>query len=219
MLENFCDFYIPLMNILDSLPLRTGQSSKVLEIIEARYGDQIAPSQLENNQRGNIKWIYNVRMCKEYLKQKGYIDSPNIGIWRLSEYGHDWLKENPSATHLYGQNLYNGHSGVSNFARNRTTRRNCTKVELYNAHSKHMILEREIGIIKSFLEGHSSYQPTDEKICDWIYLCYTFEMYGEGRDLFCLIDLTDINPWYYERTKKIAKACEQKVKSSQMKLM
>ncbi len=69
------------------------------------------------------------------------------------------------------------------------------------------ILEAQIAEIRAFLAGRTDNRPSDEKLCDWIHFCYTFEMYAEARDLFALIDPTQVNAWYLERTRKLAKIC------------
>ncbi|CAG0973134.1 hypothetical protein ANRL3_01629 [Anaerolineae bacterium] len=71
----------------------------------------------------------------------------------------------------------------------------------------HAALDREVGAIQSFLQGRSDQRPSDEKLCDWVQLCYTLELYTAARDLFRLINPTDVHPWYFERTKKLARIC------------
>jgi len=78
------------------------------------------------------------------------------------------------------------------------------------------ILGDQVASINAYLLGRSSFQPTSEILCDWVYFCYTFAMYKEAIDIFLLINQTEVNEWYYERTKKIVRACEQKVKLSEM---
>jgi hypothetical protein len=71
----------------------------------------------------------------------------------------------------------------------------------------HAALDREVGAIQSFLQGRSDQRPSDEKLCDWVQLCYILELYAAARDLFRLINPTDVHPWYFERTKKLARIC------------
>ena len=68
----------------------------------------------------------------------------------------------------------------------------------------------EIATLRNFLTGRSG-RPSDERLCDWVHFCYEFELYREGRDLFALVDPTQVNPWYYERAKRLAKVCAMKV--------
>jgi len=72
------------------------------------------------------------------------------------------------------------------------------------------MLDREIAAIRAFLQGRSDHRPSDEKLCDWVQFCYLFEMYTEGRNLFALVSPDAINPWYLERTRKIARICTLK---------
>lgn len=74
----------------------------------------------------------------------------------------------------------------------------------------HAIIDTQIVTIRDFLNGRAS-RPSDERLCDWVHLCYEFELYREGRDLFALVDPTQVNPWYYERAKRSAKVCAMKV--------
>jgi len=46
------------------------------------------------NQRHAI-WDNNVRWCRNYLKERGFLDKPRTGIWRITEAGRRWLVENP----------------------------------------------------------------------------------------------------------------------------
>ncbi|MEN4011379.1 MAG: winged helix-turn-helix domain-containing protein [Bellilinea sp.] len=78
-------------------------------------------------------------------------------------------------------------------------------------HPIYAILDQEVANIRLYLEGRSLLPISDEKLCDWINFCYIFGMYSEGRELFSLVNGVEINAWYFERTKRIAKACEQKM--------
>lgn len=70
-------------------------------------------------------------------------------------------------------------------------------------------LDAQIAAVRDFLNGRSS-RPSDERLCDWVHFCYEFGLFREGRDLFRLIDPTQVNPWYYERAKRLAKVCALK---------
>jgi hypothetical protein len=73
------------------------------------------------------------------------------------------------------------------------------------------LLSAQVAEIRAFLFGRTDNRPSDEKLCDWIYFCYTFELYTEARDLFPLIDPAQVNAWYFERTRKLAKICAMRV--------
>jgi hypothetical protein len=74
----------------------------------------------------------------------------------------------------------------------------------------HAALEREVCAIRVFLQGRTDHRPSDEKLCDWVQLCYTLELYAMARDLFRVIDPADVHPWHFERTKKLARICALK---------
>jgi hypothetical protein len=74
----------------------------------------------------------------------------------------------------------------------------------------HVIIDTQIVTVRDFLNGRAA-RPSDERLCDWVHLCYEFELYREGRELFALVDPAQVNPWYYERTKRLAKVCAMKV--------
>ena len=194
MLENFSDFYLPLMRVLENLPNRTGSSGYVIKAIETQYGDQISPIQFQRNRSGNLNWIYNVRMCREHLKRKGFLDAPATGIWRLTERGHKWLLDYPNATHLAEKRDHIIQSGFPNFPIESETRRSLPKSKpLSSDHPKSRILDREIENIQYYLAGQNSLQPSDEKLCDWVHFCYIFEMYAEGKELFSLVSENNVN--------------------------
>lgn len=69
------------------------------------------------------------------------------------------------------------------------------------------ILEREIKSIHDFLGGRTAHRPSNEQLCDWVQFCYKFEMYMEARDLYALIDPSQVNAWCLERARKLAKIC------------
>ena len=77
---------------------------------------------------------------------------------------------------------------------------------------QHEILDDEIATIHSYLNGQLINCPSDEKLCDWIHFCYSLELYQEASELFPLIEKSGVNPWYYERSRKIAHVCDQKNK-------
>jgi hypothetical protein len=71
------------------------------------------------------------------------------------------------------------------------------------------ILEQELATIHRFLAGRID-RPSDERLCDWILFCYTFELFAQGRELFRLVEPSQVNPWYFDRTKRLASVCAMK---------
>lgn len=363
MLEVFGDFFVPLMRILDGLPNRAGQSGEVLLLFERAYREQIAPDLYTQNQSKHIRWEHNVRWSREKLKLLGFVDAPQYGIWRLTEKGHQWLVDHPEATHLsvgkaksgqmtkstrfvHSQNapeiesntameflaslqtalddplktvfgsiyyefiqrsnylqirlagfagchyeiilrrtkheialhfessaerskarlrgfephidslsqtlnmpIYAGDFQTRGWTQVRIETRSrpflpslaneyahlvtrfvvatlpilkniytgekaaqttTNKVKVATSYPMHAILDQEVANVRAYLEGRTSLQVSDEKLCDWINFCYLFGMYTEGRDLFALVNGAEVNPWYFERTKRIVKVCDQK---------
>ena len=79
--------------------------------------------------------------------------------------------------------------------------------------SMQSVLARQVEAIRAYLQGNSVLQPEDEKLCDWVNFCYTFELYVEGVEIFALVNPQAIHPWFYDRTKKIARLCALRVKN------
>lgn len=75
----------------------------------------------------------------------------------------------------------------------------------------HAVLDVEIAQVRAFLRGRSG-RPSDEKLCDWVHFCYTFGLYPEACDLFRVVDPSEVNPWYYERTRRLARVCDMKAR-------
>jgi hypothetical protein len=73
----------------------------------------------------------------------------------------------------------------------------------------HAVLDDEIARVRDFLRGRSG-RPSDEKLCDWVHFCYTFGLFAEARDLFRVVDPSQVHPWYYERTRRLARVCDLK---------
>ncbi len=73
------------------------------------------------------------------------------------------------------------------------------------------VLSRHLDQIRAFLQGRAN-RPTDDVLCDWVHLCYTFELFQEGAKLFDLIDQSAVHPWFYERTQRQAKVCRLRAK-------
>ena len=73
--------------------------------------------------------------------------------------------------------------------------------------SSYEAFEYEIKQLRSYLQGKFEFTITSEKLCDWITFCYILGLYEEGEDLFSYVVSGEVNSWYYERTKKLARLC------------
>ena len=65
--------------------------------------------------------------------------------------------------------------------------------------------------IQDFLQGRSSESPKSETVCDWIFFCYSMELYREGASLWRYVNKDEVNAWHYERTSKLSAACRARV--------
>lgn len=68
----------------------------------------------------------------------------------------------------------------------------------------------QIYRIQGFVRGQSNDEPLPEQLCDWIYQCYLYGLYKEAEVLWPLVDETQVDPWYYKRTERIAVMCKAK---------
>lgn len=75
----------------------------------------------------------------------------------------------------------------------------------------HKQLDQKITEIHGFLSGRLMRTPKDEELCDWIQLCYLFDLSREGYQLFAFVQPQVLNnEWLYRRTKKFADLCRLK---------
>ena len=75
----------------------------------------------------------------------------------------------------------------------------------------HQLLDRKISEIRDFLAGRAVRTPGAEELCDWIQICYLFELSNEGQQLFRFVQPQSLsNEWLYKRTKKYAELCRIK---------
>ena len=65
--------------------------------------------------------------------------------------------------------------------------------------------------IQDFLQGRGNESPKSEIVCDWIFICYTLELYREGAALWRYVNKDEVNAWQYERTAKFSTACRARV--------
>jgi hypothetical protein len=70
---------------------------------------------------------------------------------------------------------------------------------------------QQVRQIQDYLQGRNSNRPSSEQLCDWIHFCYQFSLFREAAALFTLVNPDDVNPWYLERTRKIAVTCRSRL--------
>lgn len=98
------DYYVPLLSLLADFPGGQGIVRDVIQEFYARYSDAIPQEHLgaiESNPH-EAKWEKHVNFARYWLTREGYLDSPMRSVWRITEQGRAWLRENPSSTHIQG---------------------------------------------------------------------------------------------------------------------
>ena len=78
--------------------------------------------------------------------------------------------------------------------------------------ARYAVLDQEVEAIRAFLEGRTEQRPSAEKICDWIQFSYTFGLFEEASKLFGLVSPQEVNNWYFDRARKLARICELKAR-------
>ena len=73
-----------------------------------------------------------------------------------------------------------------------------------------LAVRHPIRRIHDFLQGRGNDRPKSEEICDWIHFCYSLGLYREAAALWQYVHQDEINPWQFERTKKMAAVCRSK---------
>lgn len=378
MLKSFDSYVIALLKLLDGIPRRQGRSKSVIELFAERYDEEIPPVHRRKNASGRLQWIVRVQWSRQKAFNLGFIDAPDRGIWRLTDAGHRWLEEHPSATRVgkakqvqhrdstlessdegsregnkwqafiksyletmipktvqlpsaqyqirddrlylkirtikkchYEIRAHDDYHEIALHFQSSKPARNQALLRAFEPHldslarkiqgeirdsdvptslsvtneelplhaerwgpdgawarlwiklpeptrlessilfeplvalklveatwdifqsayasvcqgivnvpneektnGYYVILDREIAAIRAFLQGRSDHRPSDEKLCDWVQFCYLFELPIEGRDLFALVNPGEVDPWYLERTKKIARICALKANSN-----
>jgi len=97
------DYEVPLLRLLCKLPGGQGETAEVLDLFQDEYSHLIPEEHLELRDSGEPIWRNNVRWCRQNLKQLGLLDAPAHGVWRITDAGRQWLKENPDAMRIKGR--------------------------------------------------------------------------------------------------------------------
>ncbi len=95
-------YELPLLRLLAKIPGGQGQAKEVRRLFEQEYGPQIPPKHrgtLKGRARETI-WENNLNWSRNNLRERGFVDMPQTGIWRITQAGRDWLAQNPNADRL-----------------------------------------------------------------------------------------------------------------------
>ncbi len=93
-------YELPLLRLLAKIPGGQGQAKEVRRLFEQEYGPQIPSKHRGTNRGRETVWENNVNWCRNYLRERGFVDMPQTGIWRITQAGRDWLEQNPGADRL-----------------------------------------------------------------------------------------------------------------------
>jgi len=68
----------------------------------------------------------------------------------------------------------------------------------------------EINEIRAFIKGESPIEPSQEKLCFWVWFCYQFSLYWEGALVFRKVNPLNVAPPLYQIIKKLGIICENR---------
>ncbi len=71
-------------------------------------------------------------------------------------------------------------------------------------------IRTEIHEIREFIKGEPSVEPSQEKLCLWVWFCYQFGLYWEGSLVFRRINTLKVSPPLYQIIKKMGIICESR---------
>jgi hypothetical protein len=249
--RRYDDYYVPLLRLLGELQDGRGQTRTIQDAFWERYESCIPSEHLVTIRQGREeKWRNVLDWARKELKDRGLLEMPRHGEWRITQAGRDWLRLNPNATHFDRspermQGLPEkdirpsttravplAPAGISLEMLEQTRqvmppdqfrqiwggiydqilaeeqRKAITPVtDRFLAEKTRSIVQR----VQDFLQGRSTESPKSEMVCDWIWLCYTLELFREGSALWQYVNKDEVNPWQYERTMKLSAACRARV--------
>jgi hypothetical protein len=212
--RHYADYEIPLLQVLSDLPGGQGTAQEVRDRFGERFDDRIPVEHrvyLENIR--DTKWRNIVAWVRSGLSDRGLVDGPKHGIWRITDMGREHLAQVGNPPPIASPQPASASPAQS---RRGTTTSNDGSARAHLGTSieptrrAHAIVDAQIAAVRDLLSGRAS-RPSDERLCDWVHFCYELELYREGQDLFALVDPMQLNSWYYERARRLAKVCAMKV--------
>jgi len=102
-LERQADYLVPLLRLLSGLPGGQGRASEVLRLFESKYRNLIPEEHYEPFDEYQLMWQRHLHWSRFHLKNYGLLDAPGYGIWRITDAGRQWLKDNPNARRIKAQ--------------------------------------------------------------------------------------------------------------------
>jgi hypothetical protein len=197
--DSYASYETPLLHVLHDMPDGQGATPDVLEQFWQKFGEQIPGKHMTvvSGRPGQYKWHNIVGWAASTLTSRGLLEAPASGIWRITDAGRAFLAHRPSPV----EDAKPSPPSVQRAA---------SEGQVETPATAHAVLDAQLAAVRDFLNGRSS-RPSDERLCDWVNFCYEFGLFREGRDLFRLVDPSQVNNWYYDRAKRLAKVCAMKV--------
>ncbi len=95
------DYEIPLLRLLCQLPEGQGKAREICRSFEREHSDQIPNNDYHTPEKAQQpRWEKHVNWCRYSLSKRGFVESPRHGVWRLTEQGRQWARENPDTDAL-----------------------------------------------------------------------------------------------------------------------
>jgi restriction endonuclease Mrr len=101
--ESGGDYEVALLRFVAKAPNHQGDAGEICETFEREYHDHIPAEQHEVLESGSERWHKNLKWARYKLTQKRLLDSPERGVWRITQAGLDWVRQNPTATRITGK--------------------------------------------------------------------------------------------------------------------
>ncbi len=106
------DYHVPLLRLLAELEDGVGQSAEICRLFQQKYERLIPQEHYGLRTNGKPIWENNTRWARNHLKDNGFLEAPERGVWRITEDGRRWLKENPDATRMHRRRRQKGRTSL-----------------------------------------------------------------------------------------------------------
>ena len=213
--QKYADYEVPLLQALAGLPGGQGEYIELVREFELRFGSRIPSGHKTaiSGRPGRLKWQNIIDWIGGDLAISGLLKVSSSGSWSITEHGRTYLENFSHSAARSGPeypvvelDFATSRNATLKGLAERTGNRDPAEAPT----GAHATLDSQVVAIRAFLNGRAS-RPSDERLCDWVNFCYEFGLYREGRDLFRLVDPSQVNEWYYERAKRLARVCAMKV--------
>jgi len=216
------DYHIALLWLMGELG--SGRAADVCAEFERRLGDIIPPEHYLDHNDHVKKWENTVHWSRLALVNVRLMGSGGHGVWTITDAGREWLQNHPDGAKdellpliSRAQRQRSPETATIPRLAERQKRNSATASRQSNLQNRNNVaayaaLDRIVNQIDLFLQARIS-RPSDDVLCDWVQLCYTLELYTEGQRLFEYIDRSAVDPWPYQRAKRLAQVCRMHIEN------